>query len=132
MLYTGLKRISEKGKGRLCNLQKELEKAYALNFLLSYFLPNQDERLCLTFMTSRAFTVLLVLVLSLLLWGYLVSTWAWTSLQTCGIEMLPMTKSCHFFKITFKRTRKHFPPDFIVLTVMKFLHSSHVHLEGGS
>lgn len=39
-------------------------------------------------------------------------------LQACGFKMFPMTKSCHFFKITFKRTRKHLPPDFIVLTVI--------------
>ena len=45
--------------------------------------------------------------------------------------MLPMTKSGHF-KVTFKRTRKHLPPNFIVLTAIKSLHTSHVYLEEGS
>lgn len=45
--------------------------------------------------------------------------------------MLPMTKSCHF-TITFKRTRKYFPPNFLVLTEIKSLQTSCVYLEARS
>lgn len=80
---------------------------------------------------SSGFLHSLLMLLSSLSWGHPVFILAWISLQTCGTEMLSMTKSSHFFRLAFKRARKHLPPIFIDLTAMTFLHTLSVHLEGG-